>query len=161
MKEKILIFLFLFVSNLTVFSQQVLTSESDDDAFYHSFHKAYKAPFICVDSIKNNYFFLFELKINSQGALIDINTWNKGNLWCNYVDFKNAFKKISPNWYKKFPGYSILVPILLLYNDTDIGIESTISTSLDYPFLKLDTLSLKTKYLRPFIMYDGKGKRIL
>lgn len=139
--------IFVFISSLATYAkaQHVV----NDDTLYKFFHKNLKFDCSIPDSEKISTLLFFELKINKKGELTDIVSWNKEK-WCNYISIKETFRKISEKWLKSNNNTTVLIPVLIMWDDENTISENNILSNIDYKWLGKMRNAGKTKFLKPF-----------
>ncbi len=127
------------------------TNENSDPIFEKNFNKNFKFDCSLSDSEKKSSLMIFELKINEDGKIKEIVSWNE-NKWCNYSSFKEAFYKTDYKWLKRNSNTNVLVPVLIIWNNESLISNDSIMSNIDYKkVLKFEKLG-KTKFLRPLVI---------
>ena len=159
MKNKIVILIISTIFNTQTYSQDKIPAMGEDVSFYRDFRRNFKPSCNDIDTSKKSKLFLFEVKIDSTGKISQINNWNKETEWCNFTDFTNAIRKVNTIWLKRTAGLLVLVPVLLVYYDPN-GNEENIISNIAIQKIMGFAYSNYTKFLRPLLIVDGKGKNV-
>ena len=128
-----------------------MDKKSTDSAFAKAFYHNFKFGCDVSDSEKISSIFLFEMKIDAKGAIEGIKSWSKEK-WCGFAAFYDALNKADKNWLAANANTTVLVPIMIMWDNPDQYVNWTVVSEIDDRIVSKFQALGNTKFLRPLQM---------